>query len=59
MIAWNLLFLNQFVITSDSDCKVFFSSPTVFVEADLEGHQKLSFENHFIRHLYEDIDFGL
>ena len=43
MITWNfsgltiiLLFLNQFIITSDSDCKVFFNSVTDFAEADKE-----------------------
>ena len=41
MIAWNfsrltiiLLLLNQFIIASDSDCKVFFNSVTVFVAAE-------------------------
>ena len=43
MIAWNfsgltiiLLFLNQFIITSDSDCEVFFNSVTVFAAIDKE-----------------------
>ena len=25
----------------------------------LVGHQKLSFENHFLYHLYQHVDFGL
>ena len=43
MIAWNfsgltiiLSFLNQFIITSDSDYKVFFDSVTVFAASDKE-----------------------
>ena len=43
MIAWNfsglpmiLLFLNQFIITSNSDCKVFLNAVTVFAAADKE-----------------------
>ena len=43
MIAWDfsgltiiLLFLNRFIITSDSDCKVFFNSVTGFAAADKE-----------------------
>ena len=41
MIAWNfsgltiiLLFLNQLITTSDSDCKVFFNSARVFAMTD-------------------------
>ena len=43
MSAWNLsglniilLFMNQFITTSDSDCKVLFNSVTDFAEADKE-----------------------
>ena len=35
-VSYFLLFLNQFIITSDSDCKVFFNSVTVFAAADKE-----------------------
>ena len=85
-----LLFLNQFIKTSDSDCKMLFNSVTVFAVVDKElsstklnidaletknsksfieklnligsvmepwGYQKLSFENPFLCHLYEHLDF--
>ena len=54
MIAWNfsgltiiLLFLNQLIITSDLDCKVFFNSAIVFAEAD-KVLQSVYLKCHFV-----------
>ena len=48
MIAWNfygftiiLLFLNQLIAISDSECKVFFNSVIVFAMADILLSAKL------------------